>query len=828
MPLSRFSFILIFLFLVHPTASFSAPLTFVPIQLTQPDGTILNVFASGDEYYNWVHDKDNFTILPHPATGYYVYATIQQGKLIHTEYVVGKTDPAKIGLTAGVNVRPEVDRNAHLTKLFADDLSAHSAVAGSRYNIVIFIRFKNEPEFTDAQSVYAQMMNSETDPSMKNYYRETSNNQLEVTSTIYPQGSSIISYQDSEERNYYLKYDAHTNPTGYQSSQRSSRENALLRRALTFATPHIPANADLDGNSDGNIDNVVFIVYGSAAGWSDLLWPHMSAFGGTAYTVHNKKVSAYNFQLQKSIGWSVLNHEMGHSLGMPDLYRYNDNTITPVGSWDLMATNRVHMNGYAKWRYLKWIPNIPEITADGKYWLNKSSSSTNNIYKIRSPRSEKEFFVLEYRVKNGPYEGYLPGTGLIVYRVNERVNGNANGPPDGLYIYRPDGTLVKNGDLSAAHMGSNYGRTEISDATNPSSFLSDNYAGGLKITNIGIAGGDSISFDVEMVKEVTIKADYAAEATAFHWYDISQTGMVINSWMNGTASGDSTLDDGYSSAPIPLRFDFTFFGQTFNTIHVGINGLVSFTQKYLNVGSNGSPGSATTFGYFNGNVAWPGNSYFGNSIAIAYADYDLNTKDGYGGGNVMYQTLGDKFILTYLTIGTFEKKGDTSNTFQLVLDKTNSSITIHYRNFGMDDTRKSLKTGIQKDLTNGLSWVDAGDIAARIPVNNSAVKFVPSILSSYTADDMDIPTVCDLKQNYPNPFNPATVISYRISAFSHVRLKVYDVLGREVATLVDEFQQPGLYSSSFSALESSLSSGVYLYRLSAGHFSSTRKMVLTK
>lgn len=46
----------------------AAPLTNVPIKLTQPDGTVLNVFASGDEFYNWVHDKDNYTIIPDPAT----------------------------------------------------------------------------------------------------------------------------------------------------------------------------------------------------------------------------------------------------------------------------------------------------------------------------------------------------------------------------------------------------------------------------------------------------------------------------------------------------------------------------------------------------------------------------------------------------------------------------------------------------------------------------------------------------------------------------------------------------------------------------------------
>ncbi len=85
-----------------------------------------------------------------------------------------------------------------------------------------------------------------------------------------------------------------------------------------------------------------------------------------------------------------------------------------------------------------------------------------------------------------------------------------------------------------------------------------------------------------------------------------------------------------------------------------------------------------------------------------------------------------------------------------------------------------------------------------------------------------------LSQNFPNPFNPTTIISYRLSASSHVRLAVYDIQGREVAVLVNEGEGPGMYSLHFDA--SHLSSGVYLLRLTAGArgFSQTRKMVVEK
>ncbi len=92
--------------------------------------------------------------------------------------------------------------------------------------------------------------------------------------------------------------------------------------------------------------------------------------------------------------------------------------------------------------------------------------------------------------------------------------------------------------------------------------------------------------------------------------------------------------------------------------------------------------------------------------------------------------------------------------------------------------------------------------------------------------DNKIPDKYSLSQNYPNPFNPTTNIEFRIADFGFVSLKVYDILGREVATLVNEEKPAGSYNVSFDA--SSLSSGVYFYRLNSGSFISTKKMILLK
>ncbi|MBI5402782.1 MAG: T9SS type A sorting domain-containing protein [Ignavibacteriae bacterium] len=84
----------------------------------------------------------------------------------------------------------------------------------------------------------------------------------------------------------------------------------------------------------------------------------------------------------------------------------------------------------------------------------------------------------------------------------------------------------------------------------------------------------------------------------------------------------------------------------------------------------------------------------------------------------------------------------------------------------------------------------------------------------------------ELFQNYPNPFNPTTNIKYQISSTGFVSLKIYDLLGKEVVTLVNEKQESGEYEVIFNG--SGLSSGVYFYRLSSGDFSDVRKMILMK
>ena len=97
--------------------------------------------------------------------------------------------------------------------------------------------------------------------------------------------------------------------------------------------------------------------------------------------------------------------------------------------------------------------------------------------------------------------------------------------------------------------------------------------------------------------------------------------------------------------------------------------------------------------------------------------------------------------------------------------------------------------------------------------------------------DSEVPNSFSLSQNYPNPFNPTTKISWQSPVYSHQSLKVFDILGNEVATLIDEYKPAGSYEVEFSveAIQRiAPTSGIYFYTLTAGQYIETKKMILLK
>jgi phosphatidylserine/phosphatidylglycerophosphate/cardiolipin synthase-like enzyme len=135
----------------------------------------------------------------------------------------------------------------------------------------------------------------------------------------------------------------------------------------------------------------------------------------------------------------------------------------------------------------------------------------------------------------------------------------------------------------------------------------------------------------------------------------------------------------------------------------------------------------------------------------------------------------------------------------------------------------------EQDNDENTLIIHSGDIARQY-VQEFAARYKESggkgTITSVEQISASVPSQFKLMQNYPNPFNPTTVFSFQLPVRSSVKLKVYDVLGREVARLIDEVKSPGMYKITWDA--SPLTSGVYFYKLDAGAFTAVKKAMLLK
>jgi len=133
--------------------------------------------------------------------------------------------------------------------------------------------------------------------------------------------------------------------------------------------------------------------------------------------------------------------------------------------------------------------------------------------------------------------------------------------------------------------------------------------------------------------------------------------------------------------------------------------------------------------------------------------------------------------------------------------------------------------------TPNIKWtVDVWDSTVIIPTDTFTIV-MPVEAMSLSLDKFLIPTEYALYQNYPNPFNPVTRINYDIPFSGKVTLIIYNLLGREVTTLVNDLQQPGRYSLIWNGYDKNnrmVSSGLYFYHLTTPEYQKTKKMMLIK
>jgi hypothetical protein len=166
------------------------------------------------------------------------------------------------------------------------------------------------------------------------------------------------------------------------------------------------------------------------------------------------------------------------------------------------------------------------------------------------------------------------------------------------------------------------------------------------------------------------------------------------------------------------------------------------------------------------------------------------------------------------TVYLFRRLSDTSWVHIKTINDDAVDITDGFGNcVALDAASRTGIIGIASDFANGYH-------------SGSALIYSGLPLTEVEEDDPPLPVALRLSQNYPNPFNPTTSVIYEIPHAGHVTLTVYDLLGREVATLVNGSKRPGQYTVTFNA--AGLASGVYLYRIRLGDFTDVKKLLLLK
>ncbi|MFK5883823.1 MAG: M6 family metalloprotease domain-containing protein [Candidatus Izemoplasma sp.] len=502
-------------------------------------------------------------------------------------------------------------------------------------NIVIFIKFADESSYSAPfnYEYYNNLFNDENNESLKNYYQEVSYGQLTIVSYIANDGTTMVFYEDVNNRAYYQPYDEITNSIGYNGiSEHSDREHAMLKGAIDYIELNnlIDDSINLDVNDDGDIDSITFMLSGEDDGWNTLFWPHkwvMSSYYnyGTgnydidAPVINGKYAYTYTFELlgnsvnyEMKVDVGVLAHETFHLISAPDLYHYYAyQFIEPVGDWGLMDNTSVipsHMLGYMKEEYGNWITSVDMITSSGTYTLGPLADSASNLYKIDLGYSN-EYVYIEYRLQEGFYESNLPDSGLIVYRVDQDfyTDGNVDGyydyngiAVDELFIFRPGLAVTppitfpevdrqskdEDGDLDNAALSNNNPYDEMGNGTDIVMFYSDGSLMDIKIFNV-IEHDGVITFDlylpprIELVSEVDIPTDtilYLLDADGFE-YRVTLSNIPLGASVYYTLDG--TIANETSAEYIGGNINFTAVDNIIN-VSFYVDGILisNITEEY--------------------------------------------------------------------------------------------------------------------------------------------------------------------------------------------------------------------------------------------------------
>ncbi|MBW7888726.1 MAG: T9SS type A sorting domain-containing protein [Bacteroidetes bacterium] len=348
---------------------------------------------------------------------------------------------------------------------------------------------------------------------------------------------------------------------------------------------------------------------------------------------------------------------------------------------------------------------------------------------------------------------------------------------------------IFNEDINGANAIAFYGDTLLVGDNNYETMIyrsTDNGLSFSKMQNLtGISGKiySMVGTSVPSIIAATTSGIFLSEDHGKTWTKTS-TGIVY--WLQQVADGTIY---GYREFFGSGVFRSTDNGNSWQELKTGIGNTII---RSISVAPNGNVFTATESGLFRSTDKGDNWVRIDTQKVKPYGIYATVNKDGilfFGGA----------------------KNGINSNSYQ----STDNGATWQYlNNMASIDNQANILGFFASSDGRIFSFTSAGLFrSVQIP---TSVRMVEN----------SIPLRMELQQNYPNPFNPATTIRYSVPAMQKIELKVYDLLGREVQTLVNEVQSQGSYEVRFDA--STLASGIYIYRLQSGSFVTTKKMMVLK
>jgi M6 family metalloprotease-like protein len=866
------------LMILFSSSLLSMPAKRTPTVVAQPDGTTFSIIGFGDEHYNFAETIDGYVVIQGDDNFWYYAALSPEGSFIPGAVRVAVSaaqaqSQSAVSLTKHLRESPHVvseKMEAHSTgTLPTEELSMsrsggfNKAQSSTKRILMLCVNFSDLAN-TQTSASFQQMANDDTWKSsvgsINNYYKEVSNNNVMVS------GDSKDWITAAQPKSYY----AYNNASYY------AHVKELVKQCIDAAESNGVDFSQYDNDGDGRVDGLFIVHAGKGAEeGSDLyyIWSHQGSIAGTYnVTYDGKTIDRYIIvpELYNSahVDIGVFCHEFGHMLGLPDMYDVNSSTngsSEGLGNWCLMAGGSWGGNGYTPERpshmsaYCKELLGytVPTVVASSQALSIPQAETNASSYKIWMDNNQAdEYMLIENRQKTG-FDLNIPGSGLLMYHVDKNFadiwpgsnNINVTNTHLGVKLYEADGleqlaTAVNRGSDGDPYPGST-NKTSLTVSTTPNSKLWNNTSSGVEINAISASSATMTANAV-----VPVYYGYAQQFyRSYSGYSFGNSGTNTGYGMvkcipayTGTLTGVRIYSYANKYTSVSAAAFTTLTGPHLSSqTGSAVNGASAATDQFIQL--NFSPAIAVTqnvpiyvrvqFTVASGGYAVP------IDISTPLTGKSYTSSDGTTFTNESTRDIPVRVVFTSNTAMPVELLSFTAESATEGVELKWNTAT-ETNNYGFEVERRAVsdrhlawtKIGFVEgngttNAPKSYSFTDKsanGKTLYRLKQIDRDGKFEYSQTVEVTATTR--PKEFALEQNYPNPFNPTTAIGYKLSAFGFTTLKIYDALGREVATLVNEVKDAGYYSAQFDGAK--LSSGIYFAKLTSDGKTQIRKLLLMK